>query len=62
MNTGEICKEARGLRGSLANPKIIHRIGCRNVRVTSGMEQYSIGSVSSEVAVAGDLRSAESEL
>ena len=37
-DTGEICKEARGLRRSLANPKIMHRIGCWNVRT-----MYSIG-------------------
>ena len=52
MDTGQTRKEARGLRGSLANPKIMHRIGCWNVRtmysigktaqVTSEMQRYRI--------------------
>ena len=37
-DTGEICKEARVLKGSLANPNILHRIGCWNVRTL-----YSVG-------------------
>ena len=37
-DTGEICKEACGRRGSLANLKIILRIGCWNVST-----MYSIG-------------------
>ena len=32
MDTGKICKEPCGSRGSLANPKIIHKIGCWNVK------------------------------
>ena len=30
MDTGEICKESRELRRSLANPKILHGIACWN--------------------------------
>ena len=40
-DTGEICKEARVPKGSLANPKILHRIGCWNVRTL-----YSVGKTS----------------
>ena len=55
MDTGQTRKEARGLRGSLANPKIMHRIGCWNVRtmyrfgkrakVTAEMQRYRISIV-----------------
>ncbi|KAL9971499.1 hypothetical protein ACROYT_G017670 [Oculina patagonica] len=51
-DTGEICKEARVLKGSLANPKIVRKIGCWNVRtmysvgktaqVTSEMQRYRL--------------------
>ena len=50
-DTGEICN-ARLLKGSLASPKIVHRIGCWNVRamyivgqtaqVTSEMQRCSV--------------------
>ena len=51
-DAGQTRKEARGLRGSLASPKIMYRIGCWNVRtmysigktaqVTSEMQRYKI--------------------
>ena len=52
MDTGQSCKEARALRGSLGNPKIMRRIGCWNVwmmynigktaQVTAEMQRYRI--------------------
>ena len=52
MDAGETCKEARELRASLANPKILYRIESWNVRtmnrigkmaqVTSEMKRYRI--------------------
>ena len=45
MDKGQTRKEARGLRGSLANPKIMRRIGCWNVRT-----MYSIGKTAQVTA------------
>lgn len=61
MDTDELCKEARGLKGSLANPKIMYRIGCWNGK-TCSLSKIYIGSVSWELVSAGGLGSAGSEL
>ena len=45
MDKGQTRKEARGLRGSLANPTIMRRIGCWNVRT-----MYSIGKTAQVTA------------
>ncbi len=52
-DTSEICKEACVLKEWLANPKIVHKIGCWNVQtmysvgktaqVTSEMQRYRLG-------------------
>ena len=69
---GENCKEARVLKGSLANPKIVHRIGCWNVRTlysvgktaqaTSEMQRYRLSILGMESVNAGGLASAGREL
>ena len=44
-DTGQTHKETRGLRGSLAYPKIMHRIGRWNVQM-----MYSIGKTAQVTA------------